>query len=103
MKNLVVECWDEFGQDELREMSFEEFKELSKDCYSISSSGLLDGGDKCDKNYIVLIIDGKLNKELLSYASHTSRETLIKKYSISPEEIANAIKKAEEFLEAETL
>lgn len=102
MKNLVVECWDEFGKDELREISFEDLSELTKDCYSMSSSGLFDGGDKCNRNYIVLMRNGKLNKGLIPYASHTSHEMLIKKYGISPEEIANAIKETEEFLEAET-
>lgn len=100
---LVVECWDEFGKDELREMSFEDLSELTKNCYSMSSSGLFDGGDKCNRNYVVLMRNGKLNEGLIPYASHTSCETLIKKYGISAKEITNTIKKAEEFLEAETL
>ena len=80
MKDLVVECYDEFGHGEVREMSFEELKELSKDCYSISSLGMYDNENKA---YIVLIINGELNKGLIPYASHNSCEILIDKYHIN--------------------
>lgn len=88
MKDLVVECWDNFGMNEIREMSFEELKELTKNCYSISQSGLYDG--RCS-SYIVLMIKEELNTSLISASSYKSRDILVEKYNISKELIHKLI------------
>lgn len=82
MKDLVVECWDKLGMNEIRKMSFEELKELTKNCYSMSQSGLYDG--RCS-SYVVLMIKGELNTSLIPACSYKSRDTLVEKYNISKE------------------
>lgn len=84
---LVVEVTKN-NISELKEMSYNEFQEITKDSMSISNGWY----ENDDVSYIAIMTDGKVNEELIGFVTKDTIDALIKDYGVSKEAIDEMIK-----------
>ena len=85
---LVVEVTKSGVASELKEMSYNEFQEITKNSMSISNGWY----ENDEVSYIAIMTNGKVNEELIGFVTKDTIEALVTKYGISEEAIKEMVK-----------